>query len=51
MIPPGDEQPQQVIHLEGMGIDQFATVSGSDILIEATFQGVVICDLFHNGQP
>jgi hypothetical protein len=32
------KQSQQVIYQEGMGIDQAATISSSDILIQTPFQ-------------
>jgi hypothetical protein len=34
----GDKQAEQVIYQEGVGVDQAATSSGADILIEAILQ-------------
>ena len=39
----GNEQPEQVVGKEGVGVDQAATSSGGDVLVEAVLQELELC--------
>ena len=45
--PSGDQQPEQVIYQEGMGVDQAAASPGGNILIEAMLQELGLASTRH----